>query len=466
MFADASRSVGLVGAPSPGSVPATVFHGERSCEQTEVALHGGSGRAYSEYHENEKEKTHEKARQFFVSVSAGTDHVHEQSKNPLVVQFTRKACTVPTTTISPDMVKIAPLVSHAPGTSYPSQVLQDAGASYHSTVDGASYPSPHVSHESGASYSLSDSGASYPISESGASYPSSDSGASCPISDRGASYPSIDRGASYPVREHGASYPSTADGASYPVRHSNNGASYPSSDRGASYPLSKHGASYPSTEHRVSNPFSNHGASYPVARTTHEISTRSSAPDTEKHTDLSRGAFQFSGSAAAPPPNGGDELERSDADLVKRWYLGKGELENTGLTEKEKEDVLYRLANTCTNLTLRHRGRIGDVARAIGGPLVTPPVDPNEVRMYFGGVKSFPQIDQLVDIVSTGVPVGATVTVPPSHENLEHALQYAVCATTAAEHLNGRTPRETNECVRRRYRNERTPRSRTGYSVI
>ena len=107
-------------------------------------------------------------------------------------------------------------------------------------------------------------------------------------------------------------------------------------------------------------------------------------------------------------------MAQSNADLVAQWYSEKSELEKSGLTAKETEDVLYRLTNTCTNLTIKHGGHIGDVARSIVGQLVTPPVDPHEIRRRFGKVKGFPQIHELVAMVTTGVPVGATVTVPPS----------------------------------------------------
>ena len=67
-----------------------------------------------------------------------------------------------------------------------------------------------------------------------------------------------------------------------------------------------------------------------------------------------------------------------------------------------------------------NRGRVGDVARSLGGILVTPPVDPDYIRRYFGELKGFPKIDELITIVSEGVPVIA----PPSQADLESALRY------------------------------------------
>ena len=67
-----------------------------------------------------------------------------------------------------------------------------------------------------------------------------------------------------------------------------------------------------------------------------------------------------------------------------------------------------------------NRGRVGDVARSLGGILVTPLVDPDYISPYFGELKEFPKIDELITIVSGGVPVIA----PLSQADLESALRY------------------------------------------
>ena len=67
-----------------------------------------------------------------------------------------------------------------------------------------------------------------------------------------------------------------------------------------------------------------------------------------------------------------------------------------------------------------NRGRVGDVARSLGGILVTLPVDPDYIRRYVGELKGFPKLDELITIVSGGVPVIA----PPSQADLESALRY------------------------------------------
>ena len=67
-----------------------------------------------------------------------------------------------------------------------------------------------------------------------------------------------------------------------------------------------------------------------------------------------------------------------------------------------------------------NRGRVGDVARSLGGILVTPTVDPEYIRRYFGELEGFPKINELITTVSGGVPVIA----PPSQADLESALRY------------------------------------------
>ena len=66
------------------------------------------------------------------------------------------------------------------------------------------------------------------------------------------------------------------------------------------------------------------------------------------------------------------------------------------------------------------RSVVGDVARAIGGSLVAPPIDPVHIRRYVGDLKGFGAVDELVRIVTGGVPVHAAATVA----DLERTLQY------------------------------------------
>lgn len=48
-----------------------------------------------------------------------------------------------------------------------------------------------------------------------------------------------------------------------------------------------------------------------------------------------------------------------------------------------------------------------DVARAVGRPLVAPLIDPLHIPRYFGDFKGFEAVDEVVSIVTEGLPVNA-----------------------------------------------------------
>ena len=102
------------------------------------------------------------------------------------------------------------------------------------------------------------------------------------------------------------------------------------------------------------------------------------------------------------------------------WNKEKATLGKTDLEQPERERVLYRLAEICTSMMRDNRDRVGDVARSLSGILVTPPIDPDYIRRYFGELKGFSKIAELITIVSGGVPVIA----PPSQADLESAPWY------------------------------------------
>ena len=78
------------------------------------------------------------------------------------------------------------------------------------------------------------------------------------------------------------------------------------------------------------------------------------------------------------------------------------------------------MAQTGTELVLLNDGRVGGVATGLGGTLVLPPFNVDDVKHYFGKVKGFLGISDLVEITKHGVPVvtSATPTDP------RQALQY------------------------------------------
>ena len=63
---------------------------------------------------------------------------------------------------------------------------------------------------------------------------------------------------------------------------------------------------------------------------------------------------------------------------------------------------------------------VGDVARAIGWSLVSPPIDPVHIQRYFGDLKGFGAVDELITIVTGGGTVNAAAT----GVDFSNALQY------------------------------------------
>ena len=118
-------------------------------------------------------------------------------------------------------------------------------------------------------------------------------------------------------------------------------------------------------------------------------------------------------SARSRLPNGESRSRKRADSLVQQWHAEKEKLGKNDLDAREREELLYTLANICTTVMRDKRGVVGDVARAIGGSLVAPPIDPVHIQR-FGAV------DELVRIVTGGVPVHAAAT----GADLERALLY------------------------------------------
>ena len=82
-----------------------------------------------------------------------------------------------------------------------------------------------------------------------------------------------------------------------------------------------------------------------------------------------------SGSARSRLHDGESPSRLQGELLVKEWHAEKQNLDKADLDARGRQVVLYRLADVCTTLTRQYRGAVGDVARALGGSLVAPPVD-------------------------------------------------------------------------------------------
>ena len=112
-------------------------------------------------------------------------------------------------------------------------------------------------------------------------------------------------------------------------------------------------------------------------------------------------------------------VSKKSADLKTEWLEKKSKLAAAAQT-KVKKRLIYEMADTCTHLARLNGGRIGDVARGIGGTLVSPPLNVSDVKQYFGDVKELPQVDDLLRVLQHGVPAETK----QSQANLKTALEY------------------------------------------
>ena len=104
--------------------------------------------------------------------------------------------------------------------------------------------------------------------------------------------------------------------------------------------------------------------------------------------------------------------------MVQQWQSENEKPGKDDFDVREREHGYYTLANICTTMTREKRGIVDDVARAIGRSLVAPPIDPTHIQRYFGDLKRFGAVDELVTMVTSGVPVNTAVT----DVDLERAL--------------------------------------------
>ena len=81
------------------------------------------------------------------------------------------------------------------------------------------------------------------------------------------------------------------------------------------------------------------------------------------------------------------------SELNRIWDDRKSLLADTALSRKDEQNIAFRIARTGTELALHNDGRVGDVATGIGGTLVSPPLNVDDVKHHFEEVKGWPSTD-------------------------------------------------------------------------
>ena len=77
------------------------------------------------------------------------------------------------------------------------------------------------------------------------------------------------------------------------------------------------------------------------------------------------------------------------SELNRIWDDRKFVLADTVLSLKDEQNIVLRRARTGTELVLLNDGRVGDVATGIGGTLVLPPLNVDDVKHHFEEVKGW-----------------------------------------------------------------------------
>ena len=107
--------------------------------------------------------------------------------------------------------------------------------------------------------------------------------------------------------------------------------------------------------------------------------------------------------------------------MVKQWHDEKDKLGQ--VVDSQEEQNCCTSYDTCTAIIQEKQRVVGHEAQLIGGSLVVPPIDKrthSTLQRYFGDIKGFGAVDELVMIVTGGVSVNAVAF----GADLERALQY------------------------------------------
>ena len=127
-----------------------------------------------------------------------------------------------------------------------------------------------------------------------------------------------------------------------------------------------------------------------------------------EHSFMQESPHSLLGSVPSGPPDGlvreplcqEDTCHRSEhttshqnqsriSELNRIWDDRKSLIAHTALSLKDKQNIVLRMARTDTELVLLNDGRVGDVATGIGGTLVLPPLNVDDVKHHFEEVKGW-----------------------------------------------------------------------------
>ena len=75
--------------------------------------------------------------------------------------------------------------------------------------------------------------------------------------------------------------------------------------------------------------------------------------------------------------------------LNRIWDDRKPLLPDTALSLKDKQNIVLRMARTGTELVLVNGARVGNATTGIGGTLVLPPLNADDVKHHFEEVKGW-----------------------------------------------------------------------------
>ena len=92
-----------------------------------------------------------------------------------------------------------------------------------------------------------------------------------------------------------------------------------------------------------------------------------------------------------PPFRAHDAPPKTVEDLRANriWDDRKSLIADTALSLKDKQTIVLRMARTGTELVLPNDGRVGGVATGLGGPLVLPPFNVDDVKHILGKSRDF-----------------------------------------------------------------------------